>query len=389
MERSAELGIYLHFPYCLAKCPYCDFTSFATPREEIPHTRYADAVIAELGRRRRGLDGRRAATVFLGGGTPSLWDPAEVTRVVAAVFEAFPPLPDVEVTAECNPSSLDEPRARALVAAGVNRLSVGVQSLDQERLSFLGRLHDPAGAIRAIEAALASGARVSADLIFGVQGGAPQSPADAADEVGRIADLGLDHVSAYGLTIEPGTRFGDLHRRGRLPIAPDEVIMTAFDAVGEALAARGLHRYEVSNYARPGAEARHNLRYWQGLEYLGLGCAAVGTLADGAHASRYKNARDPRQYMRLALEGAETGMEIETLDPETRLRERIMLGLRLTAGFDLAQAASDLGLDPFGPGRRRALDKLVRRRAVEVEGTRLRVTTEARHLTDGIAAELF
>jgi oxygen-independent coproporphyrinogen-3 oxidase len=388
-DGAAELGIYVHFPYCLAKCPYCDFTSFATPREEIPHAGYADAVIAELHRRAAGLAGRQTATVFFGGGTPSLWDPAELGRVLAAILERFPPVPDVEITAECNPSSLDEARARALVAAGVNRLSVGVQSLDRERLSFLGRLHDPPGALRAVEAALASGARVSADLIFGVQGGSPQSAEAAAHEAGSVVDLGLSHVSAYGLTIEPGTRFGDLHRKGRLPVAPDEVIMSAFDAVGAALAARGLRRYEVSNYAKPGAEARHNLRYWQGHEYLGLGCAAVGTLAGGTHATRYKNARDPRQYMRLATEGAATEAEVEALDPETRLRERIMLGLRLTDGFDIAQAASDLGIDPLGPDRRRAIDKLVRRRALEVEGTRLRVASGARHLTDGIAAELF
>lgn len=385
-----ELGVYVHFPYCLAKCPYCDFTSFAAPREEIPHAAYADAVIAELGKRAEALADSRTATVFFGGGTPSLWEPAELGRVLAAIFERLPPTEDVEITAECNPSSLDEQRARSLVRAGVNRLSVGVQSLDRRRLAFLGRLHDPDGALAAVRAAQSSGARVSADLIFGVEGGAPQSPEDAAEEVGRVADLGLSHVSAYGLTIEPGTRFGDLHRKGRLPVAPDEAIMAGFAAVGEALASRGLARYEVSNYAVPGDEARHNLRYWLGHDYLGLGCAAVGTLgAGGATARRYKNARDPRQYMRLARERSPTEQEIEELDPEARLRERIMLGLRLTAGLDLTEAAADLGVDPLPAERRRTLEKLVRRGAIELVGSHVRVTDAARHLTDGIAADLF
>jgi len=386
----------VHFPWCLAKCPYCDFTSFAIERPAIPHAEYADAVIAELETRLRGLGAGggaplRTATVFFGGGTPSLWEPRDLGRVISAILRALPPTPDVEITAECNPSSLDADRARALVAAGVNRLSVGVQSLDARRLAFLGRLHDPAGGLRAVEAALASGAaRVSADLIFGVEGGAPQSAREAAAEVERVVDLGLSHVSAYGLTIEPGTAFGDQARKGRLPIATDEAIMESFAAVGAALEARGLDRYEVSNYAKPGHEARHNLRYWGGLDYLGLGTAAVGTLSiGGGSARRYKNARDPRAYMRAALAGTPAEGEVEELDAEARLRERIMLGLRLRGGIDLEAAGRELGVEAMTAARSRALEKLLRKGAVEVDGARVRVAEAARHLTDGIASELF
>jgi oxygen-independent coproporphyrinogen-3 oxidase len=374
----------------LAKCPYCDFTSFATEPRSIPHEAYADAVIAELEQKRASLEGANITTIFFGGGTPSLWEPGELGRVLEAITSSFSTSADLEITAECNPSSLDADRAKALVDQGVNRLSVGVQSLDDARLKFLGRLHDPDGALASVRAALATGARVSADLIFGVQGGAPQSAEAAAAEAGRIADLGLSHVSAYGLTIEPGTRFGELHKKGKLPIATDDAVMEAFAAVRSALSERGLERYEVSNYARPGEEARHNLGYWRGRDYLGLGCAAVGTISrpDGS-ARRAKNARDPRQYMRLARAGEPTEAEVEDLDAETRLKERIMLGLRLTQGLDLGAAAADLGVDPLPAARRRSLEKLVRRGAVIADGLTVRVTDAARHLTDGIAAELF
>ncbi len=388
-----SLGVYVHFPYCLAKCPYCDFTSFASDPADIPHEAYADAVLAELEIRaqREVPAGVAVQTIFFGGGTPSLWDARALGRVLAGVRARLPVADDAEVTAECNPSSLDPPRARALVSAGVNRLSVGVQSLDKRRLQFLGRLHDPSGALGSLEAALASGAaRVSADLIFGVEGGAPQRPEDAAAEADRVAATGVGHVSAYGLTIEPGTAFGERHRAGALPVATDETIMEAADAVESALAARGFARYEVSNHAKPGQEARHNLGYWLGHDYLGLGCGAVGALRGaGAAARRYRNAKDPRKYMRLALEGAAPEVESEHLDAETRMRERIMLGLRLTAGVDLEQAASGLGVDPLPADRERALRRLLARHAVVVEGARVRIAESARHLTDGIAAELF
>jgi oxygen-independent coproporphyrinogen-3 oxidase len=387
------VGVYVHFPFCLKKCPYCDFVSFARARDEIDHRGYADAVIAELGRRRGALAGKRLATVFFGGGTPSLWEPAELGRVLRAVLAAADAKADeVEVTAECNPTSLDEDRARALVAEGVGRLSVGVQGLDATRLAFLGRLHDPEGGLAAVRAALRAGVpRVSADLIYGVATGpeAP-SPADAAAEVRTVAATGVTHLSAYSLTIEPGTQFGELARRGRLPVAPDDAVADAFFAVEEALTALGFVHYEISNYARPGQEARHNLGYWRGADYLGLGCAAFGTLSTGAGAAvRYRNLIDPARYAAAARSGAEVEAEREALDPETRLRERLMLGLRLLEGVDLAQSEADLGVPFWTPARRRAADRLVGRGRLTIEESRLRVPAAARVWTDGVAAELF
>jgi len=387
------IGVYVHFPYCLKKCPYCDFVSFARAREAIDHRGYADAVLAELERRRPALQGKRLSTIFFGGGTPSLWEPAELGRVLRAILAAADErAEDVEITVECNPTSLDEARARALLDEGVVRLSIGVQGLDAERLAFLGRLHDPEGGLEAVHAAIRSGMpRVSADLIYGVATGPePPSPAESAAEVVRVARTGVTHLSAYSLTIEPGTQFGELARRGRLPIAPDDAVADAFFAVEEALTAEGFVHYEISNYARPGAEARHNLGYWRGVDYLGLGCGAFGTLstADGS-AVRSRNVIDPARYMTAALAGQPVEAESEPLDPETRLRERIMLGLRLLEGVDLDAAGVDLGIDPWTPARRRAAERLAGRGRLVIEGGRLRVPAAARVWTDGAAAELF
>jgi oxygen-independent coproporphyrinogen-3 oxidase len=387
------IGVYVHFPYCLKKCPYCDFVSFARERDTIDHRGYADAVIAELGRRQGALAGKRLATIFIGGGTPSLWDPVEVGRVLRAILAAADARdPEVEVTAESNPTSLDEDRARALVDAGVNRLSVGVQSLDEDRLRFLGRLHDAGGGLAAVAAAVRAGVpRVSADMIYGVAAGAAaNAPETAANEVGRVADLGVTHVSAYSLTIEPGTQFGDLARRGKLPLAPDESVADAFYAVEEALARRGFAHYEISNYAHPGQEARHNLGYWRGDDYLGLGCAAFGTLSTGGGAAvRYRNHKDPLRWAAAALSGEPLESEQEELSGETRLKERIMLGLRLADGLDLDQAAAALGVPAWPAARRRAADKLVARGRLAVADGRVHVPARARLWTDGVAAELF
>jgi putative oxygen-independent coproporphyrinogen III oxidase len=391
----APIGVYIHFPWCLKKCPYCDFVSFARERETIDHKGYADAILAELERRRPALLGRRLQSVFFGGGTPSLWAPEELGRVRSAVLEAAGDATDVEITVECNPTSLDEDRSRALLTAGVNRLSIGVQGLDPERLRFLGRLHDAEGGLAAVEAALrARVPRVSADLIYGVATAAdPHRPDDAVREVRRVAATGVTHLSTYSLTIEPNTQFGELARRGRLPLAPEEGVAETFFAIEEALAAQGFAHYEISNYARPGEEARHNLGYWRGDDYLGLGCAAFGTLSetDGS-AWRYRNITDPARYMAAAhAEGPIAALveSEERLDPETRLRERIMLGLRLQGGFDLEGAALSLGVPAWSRERQRAASRLIASGRLAVDGGRLRILPQARIYTDGIAAALF
>jgi oxygen-independent coproporphyrinogen-3 oxidase len=389
---TRRAGVYVHFPWCLAKCPYCDFVSYVSPGD-IDHEGYADAVLRELDARAPLLEGRRIESIFFGGGTPSLWDARQLGRVLAGVRAAFQAdlAERLEVTVECNPTSLDDDVARSLAAAGVDRVSIGVQSLSDERLRFLGRLHDASGAVRAVRGAIRAGVqRVSADLIFGLPG---QPADDARDEALALADLGLSHVSCYQLTIEAGTRFGELAKRGRLPLADDGAVAEAFEAIDGAMASRGLSHYEVSNYARPGEEARHNLGYWRGDEYLGLGCGAFGFVrshapGEAARGVRWRNAVRPEQYVDGDAPSTDT---TEALDGQMLLRERIMLGLRVTSGVDLAEAASDLGLEGNGwtPERERASAWLVSRGRILREGTRVRAPRSAWLWVDDTAARLF
>jgi oxygen-independent coproporphyrinogen-3 oxidase len=392
-------GVYVHFPWCLAKCPYCDFVSYVTPA--IDHVGYADAVLREVETRAPTFAGRQVDSVFFGGGTPSLWEPRELARVLQDVRRQLGAGSSVEVTVECNPTSLDGERARALLDAGVNRLSIGVQSLADDRLRFLGRLHDAAGARGAVLEAIAAGMpRVSADLIFGLP---DQSPEEARREALELVDLGITHLSAYQLTIEPGTRFGELARRGRLPLADDGNVADAFLAIDEALGGRGFRHYEISNHAKAGQEARHNLGYWRGDEYLGLGCGAYGfarlavddeaaTLvrstpapSRSAQGVRWRNDVVPERY----VSGASGGATIEPLDGETMLRERIMLGLRMDEGIDLEASARDLGVPAWTAERRRALAWLRERGRIALSGSRIRIPRSAWLWTDDTAARLF
>jgi putative oxygen-independent coproporphyrinogen III oxidase len=391
-------SVYVHFPWCLAKCPYCDFVSYAKKQAGIDHAGYADAVLREVGARARAFGDRvEIGSIFFGGGTPSLWDPRELGRVLLGIRASFVCTSDVEITVECNPTSLDRDRAASLLDQGVGRLSIGTQSLKDDQLKFLGRLHDAAGALRAIEEARSAGMmRVSADLIFGLP---DQTAEDARSQAESLADLGLSHLSCYQLTIEPGTSFGELARQGRLPLADDGRVADAFLAIDEALTSRDLLHYEISNYARPGQEARHNLGYWRGEEYVGLGCAAYGFVRtdddQGARGLRYRNAVDPERYtsatltMRDAVGDDGVSTSHEPLDGETMLRERIMLGLRLKDGFNLAACADELGVTAWTKERRRATDKLVARGRLECDGDQLRIPRPAWLWADDTAARLF
>lgn len=382
-------SVYVHFPWCLKKCPYCDFASGAIRRAEVPHEAYADAVLAELDARRGALAGRTLESVFFGGGTPSLWAPEALGRVMSGIVEAFDAdAPELEITVECNPTSIDAARAAGLVRAGVNRLSLGVQSLDDGRLRFLGRLHDADGARRALEASVAEVPRVSADLMFGMPG---QRPEDFLTELDAILALGVEHVSAYALTVEPDTQFGALHKKGRLRLASEGDFAETFEQARAHLAERGFDHYEVSNYARAGATSRHNQHYWRGGDYLGLGAGAVGTLSEGHAGRRYRNEPRPERYLETARQTQpETRPEIfeEHLTPEDRVREALMLGLRTAEGVSLARVREATGL-ALEDGRE---DALARRRArgdVELDGDALRVPASRWLMLDAIVADLF
>jgi putative oxygen-independent coproporphyrinogen III oxidase len=343
-------------------------------------------VLAELERRAPDVAHETLCSVFFGGGTPSLWAPAQIGRVLDAIRNAFATEVDaLEITVECNPSSLDRQGARALREVGVSRLSIGVQGLDDPQLRFLGRLHDAKSALRAVEGALTEVPRVSADLIFGLPG---QAPERAVAEVEQLAALGLSHLSVYSLTIEPDTQFGQLHAKGRLPLAREDDVAVAFEAIAAALHARGFEHYEVSNYARPGERARHNEHYWRGGAYLGLGAGAVGCLPNGpGRARRYRNDPKPQRYLERS---GQCDVEVfeEPLGGQEIVRERLMLGLRTHDGVDLARARDRAGIDPLA-GRLAALARARARGDATLEGNLLRVPQERWLHLDSIIAGLF
>ena len=376
-------SVYIHFPWCARKCPYCDFSTEPVRTAELPHDAYADAILRELEARRDDLADRSLTSVFFGGGTPSLWNPTALGRVLAGIRAAFETeAANVEVTVECNPSSLDRAHAASLVEQGVDRLSIGVQSLRDRHLEFLGRLHDSERAMRALKEATAEVPRVSADLMFGMPG---QAFDQLGEDIETIAATGVRHVSAYALTIEEKTLFGSLHRAGRLPIASDDAYASMFQAIEAQFAGLGWRHYEVSNYAPAGEESRHNAHYWRGGAYVGLGAAAVGCLdVEPGHAERWRNDPSPQRY----LTGGTLDCETETLGPVEIVREALMLGLRTIEGMRLDDTRARAGIDPEA-GRERKIANAVARGDLVRDGVWLRVPQNRWLKLDGIVRDLF
>ena len=381
--RLSETSVYIHFPWCARKCPYCDFATEPLRVAELPHQAYTDALLRELEARTDDLQGRRLKSIFFGGGTPSLWKPAELGRALAAIRAAFDTeVDDLEVTVECNPSSLTRENAALLREAGVGRLSIGVQSLRDSHLAFLGRLHDADRAIATLREAVAEMARVSADLMFGMPG---QSDIELAEDIARIADTGVRHVSAYALTIEEKTMFGSLHRAGKLRVASEEQYASLFELAEARFADLGWTHYEVSNYAAEGEESRHNLHYWRGGAYVGLGAAAVGCLDHGpGRAERWRNDPNPRRYLTQTT----LVTEAETLGPDEIIRESLMLGLRTIEGICLADTERRAGKSPL-LGREREIETALERGDLVSEDQRLRVPQSRWLKLDGIVRDLF
>jgi oxygen-independent coproporphyrinogen-3 oxidase len=267
-------GIYIHWPYCAAKCPYCDFNSHV--RREVSEERYLASVLREMAWYAGLAPGRMVSSIFFGGGTPSLMQPATAGRVLDAIGGHWAVAPDVEITLEANPSSVEADRFAGFRAAGVNRVSLGVQSLHDEQLQFLGRLHNAAEARAAIDIANANFERVSFDLIYARPG---QALDDWRNELTEALKLAAGHLSLYQLTIEPGTAFHRLHAAGKLHVPQDDDAASLYELTQEICETAGLPAYEISNHARPGEEARHNLLYWRYGEYAGIGPGAHGRIA--------------------------------------------------------------------------------------------------------------
>ncbi len=337
-------GIYVHWPFCASKCPYCDFNSHVR-HEPVDQARFAAALARELASDAVRTPGRVVSSIFFGGGTPSLMEPKTVATVLDAISKHWSVAKDCEVTLEANPSSADATRFKGYRAAGVNRLSLGVQALNDRDLKRLGRLHDVAEALDAIALARATFDRMSFDMIYARP---DQTVAEWKGELTSALDLAVDHLSVYQLTIEEGTRFADLHAAGKL-ITPDaDLGADLYAATHEVLDAAGMPAYEISNHARPGAEARHNLLYWRYGEYVGVGAGAHGrlALADGRHATATE--LNPEKWLRLVESRGHGRITDDLLTLEEQGDEYLLMGLRLKEGIDLDrwEKISDRVLDP-------------------------------------------
>ncbi len=324
-------ALYIHWPFCLRKCPYCDFNSHV--RDSIPQARFADALRRDLAWEAERLGPRRLTSIFFGGGTPSLMDPATVHALISDACRLFEPAPAIEITLEANPTSVEAGKLAAFREAGVNRLSLGVQALDEAALRALGREHSAAEAAAALALARRVFARVSFDLIYA----RPGQGVDAwRAELRRALDLAADHLSLYQLTIEPGTVFEGMHRRGELALPDEDLATRLYEATAEAAARFGLAAYEVSNYAAPGAESRHNLTYWRYGEYAGIGPGAHGRVRQGDTLLATRRHRAPEIWAARVQAGGAAGTE-EAIAPADRAREALLMGLRLAEGVEVAR----------------------------------------------------
>jgi oxygen-independent coproporphyrinogen-3 oxidase len=326
------LALYIHWPFCAAKCPYCDFNSHV--RDRVDQAAFAAALRTELARE-AGRAGRRPlASIFFGGGTPSLMAPSTAAALIEDATRLFDPLPDIEITLEANPTSVERAKLRDFRAAGVNRASLGVQALDPAALAFLGRKHDTAQAIAALEHAREIFPRLSFDLIYARPG---QEEAAWRAELRRALALAADHLSLYQLTIEPGTQFATLYGRGAFALPADDDAARLYTATAEEAARFGLLRYEVSNYAKPGAESRHNLAYWRYGDYLGIGAGAHQRLTLDGEILAARRHRGPEEWLARVQRDGHAVTEEEALTPRDRAREALLMGLRLAEGVDPAR----------------------------------------------------
>jgi oxygen-independent coproporphyrinogen-3 oxidase len=377
------LALYIHWPFCLQKCPYCDFNSHV--REVLPQARFAAALRRELAWEAQRLGRRRLGSIFFGGGTPSLMAPETVAALIADARRHFAAGPELEITLEANPTSVEADRLAAFHAAGVNRLSLGVQALDDDSLRALGRGHSARDAVAALELGRRIFPRLSFDLIYARPG---QTMAAWRAELAQALDLAADHLSLYQLTIEPGTAYEARHRRGEI-VLPDEGEAAAlYDATKEAALAHGLEQYEVSNYARPGAESRHNLAYWGYRDYAGIGPGAHGRLAFDDRLVATRRHRAPEIWAERVERNGHGSTAEEDILPRDRAREALLMGLRLAEGID-----ADAFLQRTGLSLEQSVDASILAACIEADYVSydagiLRATEEGRRRLDAVLPRL-
>ncbi|WP_374531612.1 radical SAM family heme chaperone HemW [Novosphingobium sp.] len=372
-------ALYIHWPFCLAKCPYCDFNSHV--RASVDHARWEAALLAEMRHEHDVAGGEPLESIFFGGGTPSLMPPALVARLLEEAERLWGFASGIEITLEGNPSSVEAANYSALASAGINRVSLGLQALDDETLRFLGRLHDAAEGLAALDVAQRQFSRVSFDLIYARPG---QSLAQWEAELTRALGFGTGHLSLYQLTIEPGTKFATMVRQREFVPLDDDASADMFTLTQELTAHAGLPRYEVSNHARPGEESRHNLTYWRYHDYCGIGPGAHGRRG-GMATVRHKK---PENWL-AALDEIGSGIaEERPLGIREQASEAMLMGLRLTEGVDLLQLAARFALTPPDLCDDRKAAFYLQQGLVWRAGARIGVTDAGIELLDALLGEL-
>lgn len=380
---DTTLSLYIHWPFCLSKCPYCDFNSHV--RESIDQGRWRDALLRELDAVAEETVGRTVPSIFLGGGTPSLMDSATVAAIIDRAARRWSLAAGVEITLEANPTSVETEKLAEYRAAGVNRVSLGVQALDDGALQFLGRGHDAAEAAAAVEQAQTLFDRVSFDMIYGRPG---QSVEAWRSELRRALGLAGEHLSLYQLTIEPGTGFYRRAGGGETMTVPEDRGAELYEATQAELAAAGLPAYEISNHARPGAECRHNLAYWRYRDYAGIGPGAHGRLTLDGVKWATQRIRSPERWLEAVETLGDGEEERLRLTAEERLTELVMMGLRLSEGIPDRRLRQEAGSEtelPIDPGRRAGL---VEEGYLDPDPARLRATPAGLQRLDAVIAHL-
>ncbi len=375
--RDSALALYVHWPFCVSKCPYCDFNSHV--RGAVDQAQWRGALLADLAHEAALLPGHRLTSIFFGGGTPSLMDPATVEAVIAAAHRHWRVADSLEITLEANPNSAEAARFADLACAGVNRISLGLQSFDDSSLAFLGRAHSAAEGVRALEAAQSAVDRISFDLIYALPG---DDEAKWSRDLDRALGLGTEHLSLYQLTIEPGTRFASMVAKREFEPLDGETAARLFELTQKRTADARMPAYEISNHARPGAESRHNLTYWRYRDYAGIGPGAHGRRG-GLRTVRHKK---PENFLSAVARNGHGLVEEEVLTSGEAAQEALVMGLRLAEGIDPGALAERLGVGQIVDEA--AVDRIVALGLLERDGARLCTTSPGRLLLDSTLAEI-
>lgn len=376
--QKQNLALYIHWPFCLSKCPYCDFNSHV--RNRIDEEAWKRALIRELDRTAKCIGPRQLTSIFFGGGTPSLMDPRTVGDLIERALQHWPAIPNLEITLEANPNSVEVSRFQALRHAGVNRVSIGVQALNNDDLKLLGRGHNSNEAILAITSAKKIFQRVSFDLIYARPN---QTLGQWEEELSQALSFGTEHMSLYQLTIEPGTAFAPLYERGELKIPDEDLAADLYEQTQNQMNAAGLPSYEISNHARPSAESRHNLSYWLYEDYAGIGPGAHGRLSLSSGKVATKQYRAPETWLNAVYAGSGEEEALSLSHTEQTL-EALMMGLRLTSGISL----SSLPLSPDNLIDQKALNTLINTGYLVKNDNKLQATSRGLQCLNAVLKKL-